>query len=156
MPRVLSRSFGIVDYVAGEEFVFPTGLPGFSLETAFLPVEVPEQLPLVYLQSMRTPELCFVALPANCIVAGYLVSANPEDLETIRVNQDEPDGIHPGPETLCLALLCFSEDGTVTANLRAPLVVNLKSRIGVQMIQNDDRYPIRFLLETGEEVSVCS
>ena len=46
----------------GEQFVFPSGLPGFPCETAFLPVEVPEHLPLVYLQSMRTSDLCFVAL----------------------------------------------------------------------------------------------
>lgn len=151
MPRVLSRKFGAVEYVAGEEFVFPHGLPGFPCETAFLPVEIPEQLPLVYLQSLRTPGLCFVALPARCIVAGFELAPNTQDLDAIGLGSDA----RPGPEMLCLALLCFREDGTVTANLRAPLVINVKSRVGIQMIQVEDRYPIRFPLQPEKEATMC-
>lgn len=151
MPRVLSRHFGAVEYIAGEEFVFPHGLPGFPSETAFLPVEIPEQLPLVYLQSVRTPDLCFVALPARCIVADFELSTNREDLSCIGLAPDA----QPGPEMLCLALLCFGEDGTVTANLRAPLVISVKRRMGVQTIQVEDRYPIRFRLQPYTEHAMC-
>ena len=75
MPKVLSRNFGEIEYVAGEQFVFPNGLPGFPSERVFVPVEVPEQLPLLYLQSAQTPDLCFVNLPVSCIIAGIGKSA---------------------------------------------------------------------------------
>ena len=152
MTQTLSRDFGAVEFASEEQFVFPKGLPGFPCETAFLPMEIPDQLPLVYLQSLRTPDLCFVALPVNCLVADFQLSASAEDLTLIDFGQDAA----PGPGMLCLALVCFGDDGTATANLRAPIVVNLRNRRAVQALQNDDRYPIRFRLGTWERGSMCS
>jgi len=152
MPKVLSRNFGAVEFAPDEQFVFPNGLPGFPCETAFLPVEIPEQLPLVYLQSLQTPDLCFVALPVNCLVQDYRLSANAEDLAVVDLG---PNAVR-SPEMLCLAFLCFGEDGTATANLRAPIIVNLQNRRGVQAIQNEDRYPIRFMIGTQEGGFGCS
>ena len=63
MPTVLSRNFGTIEYAVADQFTFPDGLPGFPAEIAFLPIEIPEQLPLLYIQSLRTPDLCFIALP---------------------------------------------------------------------------------------------
>jgi flagellar assembly factor FliW len=152
MPQVFSRNFGTIDYVAGEPFDFPNGLPGFPAEEAFLPVEVPGQLPLLYLQSLRTPDLCFIALPVKCIVAEYELVPNAEDLALIGLRTDAK----PGPEMLCLALVCFGEDGTAAANLRAPIIVNVKKRVGVQVIQSEDRYPFRYPLQPEREVTMCS
>jgi flagellar assembly factor FliW len=152
MPRILSRNFGALNYAPGEQFVFSEGLPGFPDETAFLPVQAPEQFPLLYLQSLQTPDLCFVTLPARCLVADYELSPESDALSLIGLGAEA----QPGPEMLCLALLCFSEDGTASANLRAPLIVNVKNRMGVQMIQAEDRYPIRFPLKPEKGETVCS
>ena len=151
MPRALSRNFGAIDYNPNDPFHFSNGLPGFPEETGFLPVEAPGQFPLLYLQSLRTPDLCFVALPVGCLVANYQLSPNPDDLTLIGLEGDA----QPGPDMLCLALLCFAEDGAATANLRAPLVVNVRNRRAVQMIQLEDRYPIRFQIHSGKEMRVC-
>jgi flagellar assembly factor FliW len=152
MPKIISRNFGAVEFSPGEQFVFPNGLPGFPCETDFLPVEVPDQLPLVYLQSLRTSDLCFVAAPVNCVVEDYQLCADAEDLTLIDLGPDNARG----PQTLCLALLCFAEDGRATANLRAPLIVNLRNRRGVQAIRNDDRYAFRFPLQAAGGGSACS
>ncbi|HEY3839782.1 MAG TPA: flagellar assembly protein FliW, partial [Bryobacteraceae bacterium] len=136
MPKVMTRNFGAIDYGAGDPFTFPEGLPGFPLETAFLPIEIPEQLPLVYLQSLRTPNLCFVGLPVNCIVQSYRLLPNGEEFERIGLAPDA----RPGSTMLCLALVCFGEDGTAAANLRAPIVINVEKRLGIQMIQSEDAY----------------
>lgn len=152
MPKALSRNFGAVEFAPDEQFVFPNGLPGFPRETAFLPVEIPEQLPLVYLQSLQTSDLCFIALPVNCLVQDYRLSASAEDLALVDLR---PEAV-PGPDALCLAFLCVGEDGTATANLRAPVIVNLQNHRGVQAIQNEDRYPVRFVLGTREGGFECS
>jgi flagellar assembly factor FliW len=152
MPKVVSRNLGALEYQPGEQFVFPRGLPGFPRETAFLPIELPNQFPLVYLQSLRTPDLCFVALPVKCVLTDYQLSPIAEDLASIGLEQDS----QPGPEMLCLALVCFGEEGTASANLRAPIIINVKSRTGVQSIQSEDRYPFRYPLQPEKEASVCS
>ena len=47
--------------------LFPEGLPGFERERRFLPLEMPDQHPLVFLQSAATPALCFVTLPVLAV-----------------------------------------------------------------------------------------
>ena len=152
MPQALSRYFGLLEYTQEQSFQFPDGLPAFPGETQFLPIEVPDHLPLVYLQSLSTPDLCFVALPATCIVQDYHVAVQPDDLASIGLT---PDALG-GPTALFLALLCFEAGGETVANLRAPIVVNVKSRSAIQMIQNEDIYPIRFPIQQAEEVRSCS
>jgi flagellar assembly factor FliW len=151
MPEAFSRNFGAVQYNSGEQFKFPHGLPGFPQETEFLPIELPDQFPLLYLQSLRTPSLCFVSLPVNCIVRDYQLSASDEDLACIGLTAESL----AGPDILRLALICFSEGGKPTANLRAPILINVKNRKAAQVIQNDDRYPLRYALEPQKEPA-CS
>jgi flagellar assembly factor FliW len=151
MPKIVSQNFGTIEYAPGEPFVFPDGLPGFPLETGFLPVEVPDQLPLLYLQSLRRCDLCFVALPVGCIVGSYELAAGADDLVRIGLSPDT----QPGSQMLCLALVCFAEDGTATANLRAPVIVNLENRMAAQTIQSEDRYPIRYVLQPAREGAMC-
>jgi flagellar assembly factor FliW len=153
MPKVHSRYFGPLEYSAAELFTFPEGLPGFAEETAFLPVEVPGQFPLVYLQSLLNPDLCFAAIPAPCLDSGYRINASPDELALTGLS---PDSV-PGPDALVLALICFADDGNAVANLRAPIVISIQSRRGVQIIQTDDRYPACFsLVPETEEAATCS
>jgi flagellar assembly factor FliW len=153
MSKVQSRYFGLLEYTERDLFVFREGLPGFPLERSFLPVEIPDQFPLVYLQSLLNPNLCFIALPAPCLVSDYRPRVNPEDLAAIGIT---PDSV-PGPGSLVLALICFTADGSAAANLRAPLLINTQSRCGVQAIQTDETYPVRFSLSSQRpESQACS
>ncbi len=151
MPTIDSRYFGTFEYSTEEPFIFPNGLPGFPGETSFIPVELPEQFPVVYLQSLHTPGLCFVSLPVKCVLADYRLETNAVDLALIGLDVDA----RPGPDMLCLALLCFETDGTAAANLRAPIVINVKNRRAVQMIQAEAQYPVRFELSSQAETVAC-
>lgn len=151
MSQALSSNFGTLEYDDEALFRFPGGLPGFPEEKAFLPVEIPEQFPLLYLQSPRTPELCFVTLPVQCVVSDYELASSREDIARIGLGPDA----RPGPTMLCLAVICFSEDGSAAANLRAPILINVENRLGVQTIQFDDQYPIRYPLKAEKEPATC-
>ena len=50
--------------------------------------------------------------------------------------------LEPGPRLLCLAVLSIREEAT-TANLLAPVVVNLSTRLAVQAIAPGSRYSWR-------------
>jgi len=151
MSTVTSSTFGRVEYQTPELFHFPGGLPGFPDENEFLPVEIPDQLPLLYLQSLRTPDLCFVTLPVQCLITGYELKATPDDLARIGMKPDT----RPGTDMLCLALVCFGEDGGAVANLRAPILVNVEDRLAVQAIQTEERYPIRYSLDPERTTASC-
>ncbi|MDZ4797991.1 MAG: flagellar assembly protein FliW [Bryobacteraceae bacterium] len=123
----------------------PLGLPGFESETGFLLIQLPGQYPLVYLQSLQSPDLCFPALPVRVADADYQLEVNDEDSGVLGVSTRP--GI--GSDVLCLALLAAEETGTATANLKAPLVVRIGTRIGVQCLNSAGDYLCRHPLEEG-------
>jgi flagellar assembly factor FliW len=78
------------------------------------------------------------------LLADYDLAMTREDLE--RLGLDSSRQPAPGREVLCLALLCSPESGPVTANLLAPVVVNLATRAAVQAIRADARYSHRHVI----------
>lgn len=138
MPVVNTRRFGPLEYDESWVVSFPSGLPGFEHETRFVLLERPEWAPIVFLQSLADAELCFLAAPVSALDPGYCLSVTPEDLR--KLSLDEERQPVPNAQVLCLALLCAPENGPLTGNLLAPVVVNLQARIAVQAVRMDARY----------------
>jgi len=138
MPTADTRLFGVLEYEESWVVSFPFGLPGFEQETRFVLLERTEWSPVVFLQSLLHSTLCFLAVPVAVLDPSYSLSVRWEDLERLGLrNEQQPI---PGLQVLCLALLCAPENGPLTANLLAPVVMNLQTRIAVQAVRTDARY----------------
>jgi len=155
MPKTDTRLFGALEYEESWVVSFPFGLPGFEQETRFVLLERPEWSPVVFLQSLLHAPLCFLAAPIAVLDPSYSVSVTWEDLERLGLrNEEQPI---PGLQVLSLALLCAPENGPWTANLLAPVVINLQTRIAVQAVRTDARYSHQHVFSgqgTGE--TACS
>lgn len=138
MPVAQTRRFGALDYRSSSVLTFPLGLPGFDGHTLFTPVEQPELAPIVSLQSLNNPDLCFLAAPVTAIDPDYALSLSHEDMEHLGL--DPARSPVPGVDVLPLALLCVPENGPLTANLLAPVVINLHTNVAVQAVRSDSRY----------------
>jgi flagellar assembly factor FliW len=138
MPVTNTRLFGAIEYHESWIVSFPFGLPGFEQETHFVLLERPEWTPLVFLQSLHRAPLCFLAAPVAVLDPGYALSVTREDLERLGLREDQQTV--PSEQLLCLALLCAPENGPLTGNLLAPVVVNLRNRTAVQAVRADARY----------------
>ena len=156
MPKTHTAYFGELDYAEGAVFRFPNGLPGFDQERAFLFVNQPHTEPLMFLQSLNDPQLCFILLPILVADANYRVQLEAEDMAALHL----PDGCQPrlGEDILCAAIVSGGEspDEGPTANLMAPVVVNLKEQIGMQVIHADSPYSHRQPIGLGQEMAPCS
>jgi len=139
--RCETRYFGPVDYDESAILVFPDGIPAFEQETRFLALQQPVNKPLVFLQSLSNPGLCFATLPAQAACPGYQLNMSPEDLDAIGLGGGPQPAI--GSEVLCLAILSLEENAPPTVNLLAPIVVNLHTLRGRQAIQADSPYSHR-------------
>ena len=113
---------------------FPAGLPGFDGQTLFTVVEKPELAPIVFLQSLNSPELCFLAAPVGAVEPQLCLGADSRGSRTSRlwIPRANP---YPTSTVLSLALVCAPENGPLTANLLAPVVINLHTRIAVQAVR---------------------
>jgi flagellar assembly factor FliW len=150
MPVVDTKNFGRVEYEAEAALEFPRGLPGFEERRGFLPLHQPENDPLIFLQSLEDPELCFVTVPVHVVDPAYRLEAEAEDLASIGL----PASPHIGEEAFCFAVLSIREEGP-TANLLAPLVVNPATRKCVQAVAASSGYSHRHPL-SAEEATSCS
>jgi len=131
---VRSRWLGEIESDPRSELIFPAGIPGFENERRIIPVEIPSQRPLVYLQSVARPDICFAALPVFVIDPGFRLHLSEEECALL----EWPESRDPvvGTDMLCLALL-MSSGGAVRVNLNAPVVINLLNARGVQSIATD-------------------
>jgi len=136
-----TRNFGPLDYQEDSVLAFPEGIPAFEHEKRFLAVRQPINQPLVFLQSLAEANLCFATLAVQHACPGYRLQVSPEDLEALGLDPREQPVI--GRDVLCLVILSFEENARITANLLAPIVVNLRTRVCRQVIQADSPYSHR-------------
>ena len=152
MPVVRTSSFGPVAYDAAAVIEFPRGVPGFEARRRFVAVQFPHTQPLTFLQSLEDPALCFVTLPVLVVDPQYRLWVSGEDRESIGLCGAGQPRI--GEDVLCLAVLALREGGA-TANLLAPVVVNLRNLKAVQAVAAESGYSHQHPL-AAREAAVCS
>ena len=131
-PGILHGTcLGDLEWEPSSELWFAHGIPGFENLRRMVPVEIPAQRPLVYLQSAETPGLCFLALPVTTIHPDFEVRLSADDFQALEL--DPSTDPVPGPDILCLALLGPSESG-IRTNLAAPVIISLHTMRGLQLI----------------------
>lgn len=152
MPVIETKNFGKISFEPESELEFPGGLPGFDSRTRFVAVAFTESEPLVYLQSLEDPGLCFITMPILAVDPNYKLKVSGADLDQLGLIQARQPRI--GEDVLCLTVLSVCETGP-TANLLAPIVVNLHNCKAVQAVAPESDYSHQFAL-MPEEASVCS
>jgi flagellar assembly factor FliW len=122
---------------------FPYGIPAFETERRFRLID---REPLLFLESATNPELSFLLLPVALIDPDYRLALTAEDRETLDASAKS--------HLLCLAVITAAEDSPPTANLLAPVVVNLDCGRALQAVRSDAVYSHRHpLLQEG---AMCS
>lgn len=123
--------FGTVEVSPEKVIHFPNGLVGFEkLRQFMLAHDAGEGEPESYtLQSLEDPALAFEIVDPTRIGFNYELALS--DAENALLQS-------PGADEIAVMLLLFrkDEDGKpmVAPNLRAPLVINTRARVGIQKI----------------------
>ena len=123
--------------------LFPNGIPAFEIEQRFRLID---REPLLFLESETNPELSFLLLPVALIDPDYRLVLSPEDRATIDASSES--------DLLCLAVITVAENSPPTANLLAPVVVNLDCGRAVQAVRSDAAYSHKYPLMAEE--ATCS
>jgi flagellar assembly factor FliW len=132
MPVCKTKFHGKVEYEQEQVLQVPAGLFGFDSETELLLLEIPSLRPLVFVQSTKTADLCFLSLPVQVVDATYRLALREADIRGFGYSIEASPEI--GRDLLCLALLTIDEQQAATANLQAPLVIDIKRHRGMQAI----------------------
>jgi len=139
--RILTRTartsrFGEVMYREDEPFEFRWGLPGFAALRSFVVLSVGSQQPFVWLQSLDRPEIAIPLVDPWAIFEDYdprlpAVTASVMEIERA--------------DDFCMMCVTVVGEGAddFSVNLLAPIVFNLRTRIGRQVMLEDSVYAVR-------------
>jgi flagellar assembly factor FliW len=121
---------------------FPDGLPGFEACRGFLLLSSPEMEPLRQLRSVSGPEASFIGIDPKLLLPAYRCELSDFDRERLGAREDSA--------LLWLALIAVEPDGTTTANLRAPVVINPDTMTGYQLMPHRCLYALRHVFSEIE------
>jgi flagellar assembly factor FliW len=152
MPAVDTKNFGKVPYEPGAEIEFPCGLPAFDGYRTFVLIQLPKTHPLLFLQSLDSPKVCFPVLRALAVDPLYRLRLAKEDLRRL----DLPASRQPrlGEDIECLVVVALRKGGA-TANLLAPVVINFRKMRAIQVV-SEEPYSLQHPLKTPGKAGACS
>ena len=153
MPILNTKNLGTISWYPESEIEFPCGLPGFEERRRFAAVHFNHTDPLIFLQSLEDAALCFITLPVRAVDADYRLTVSQEDLRLVGLPADRQPRI--GKDVHCLAVLSLREAGP-TANMLAPVVINLKNLKAVQAVAQEGGYSHQHILPVEEMAAACS
>jgi flagellar assembly factor FliW len=129
--QVRTFLFGTIDVAEQSVISFPAGVPGFENCKRFTLVheaEIGKPVTTFTLQSLDDPNVAFQI--ADPTAYGFHYELELSDAEAATLKADTIDDI-------AVMLVLFRRDekaGPIEANLRAPILLNTKARLGLQKI----------------------
>jgi len=137
--HVETTRFGPVEVETGLTLTLPDGLIGFEDCRRYAVLCHDDRSPFRWLQCLDDGAVAFPVMEAQLILPGYQPTIRPCDLAELGLDEDA--------EVLVLAIVTVPRGNprAMTANLLGPVVVNPKTRVGKQVIlEDEDRYTTRF------------
>lgn len=137
--KCASTRFGSFDVRDESIVTFPSGLLGFPEQQRYVILDHDTEAPFKWLQSVEEPALAFVILDPTMFQPGYHVDVPADALAEIRAGEKE--------DLALVAILTIPSDdpGRITANLRGPLVISHKTKLGKQLVLSENcptRHPL--------------
>jgi flagellar assembly factor FliW len=133
---VETTRFGSVAVGENDIITFPEGMLGFSKINQYVLVERVDDSLFLWLQAIKKASVAFPLLEPQIFERNYRVELTDEDrglLELASLQQAK-----------VFSIVTIPTDPTkMTANLKAPIIINLKNRLAKQVILHQADYPIR-------------
>ncbi|KAB7706558.1 flagellar assembly protein FliW [Bacillus aerolatus] len=134
-----TKYHGQVEVTEEEVWTFSQGIPGFVDEKSFTLLAFPDNDVFFVLQSTSTPALGFIVASPFAFFSEYDIQLDESTIETLELGKAEEAAVY----TILTVREPFNE---TTANLQAPIIMNIKNKKAKQTILNDSRYETRHLI----------
>ncbi len=134
--RIQTSRFGLIEIQESDLVQFPEGILGFGQLRRFVLIDDPTDEIFAWLQSCEEPGIAFPILEPELFDPGYNPALAKSDLAALQLT--EPKGYR------MFAIVTIPKDPTqMTANLKAPVIINIKARLARQCVLQDNQLAIR-------------
>ncbi|MDF0652009.1 MAG: flagellar assembly protein FliW [Nitrospira sp.] len=134
--KCTATRFGSFEVRAESVLTFPSGLLGFTEHRRYVILDHDTDAPFKWLQSVEEPALAFVIMDPALFHPGYHVDVPADALAEIGAKERE--------DLALVVILTIPSDDPVriTANLRGPLVISHRTKLGKQLVLSEE-FPTR-------------
>jgi flagellar assembly factor FliW len=136
---IRTTRFGTLTVHAEDVIEFPLGVVGFEQCRQWVLLADSTNESLGWLQSTSRPETALPVVSPRRFVPDYRFRTYRSELAPLELASLD--------DTQVLAIVS-QHDGRLTLNLKAPILVNVKTRTARQIVVNDD-HPLQFALPSG-------
>ena len=135
--------FGAIAIDPETVITFTQPIIGFQEYRRFVLLPGPPDSAVCWLQSVDSGELAFLLMDPLRAVPDYVVNVPPHDLTELGASALE--------ELKVFTLLVVPQDRTkIRTNLKAPILIHEKQRLGKQVVMERSDYPIQFFLAQAQ------
>lgn len=131
--ELVSPIHGTITYSKEEIISFKKGIPGFEEYTQYIIKEIKESEPFKLLQSVDNKELGFIIISPFEVVKDYEIELRDYLIKDLEIASSQ--------DVLLYSLVTLNSNiQKVTANLKAPIIINNKACKGAQFIVDKEEY----------------
>jgi flagellar assembly factor FliW len=140
--RFQTVRFGEIEVDEARVITMKGCILGFDHLQTFIILRHDLDTPLCWMQSLEDDAVAFVVIDPCIIKSDYRPAVQKTDWAFLEISREE--------EISFLSIVTIRHNPfSVTANLRAPLVINAEKRLGSQIILEDPSYPIRYVISSA-------
>ncbi len=130
-----TNNFGNLSIEKENIITFEQGLLGFEELKQFAIIDVEECLPFEWLVSVEDPIVAFPILNPTLFFSDYKPSLSKDDLVLLNIKKEKDI------EMFCIVTLGKRPED-VTLNLKGPILINMKNKMGKQVVLTEDYYSL--------------
>ena len=134
---VQTGRFGQIEISSDEIIQIPSGVLGFPEDHNFCLVDAGDDTLILWLQSLSNPHLAFPLLEPKIFKPEYVVRLSAAELRELKLNSIKDASVF----TILTIPQALAE---MTANLKAPLVINTREKIAKQVVLQENDQPIKY------------
>jgi flagellar assembly factor FliW len=138
--KVKTTRFGEIELIQEDLITFVEGIPGFPDEHEFVILPYSDDSPFLYLQSAAQDYLAFLMVNPFLFFTDYEFELDEMQLEELAIRTME--------EVASYVMITVPprDVKTMTANLVAPVVINIHTHQGKQIVLEKSKYQTKHLL----------
>lgn len=141
--KLETSRFGMLEIDPESIITFTQPILGFQEFRRYILLPGPSEH-LTWLQSTDSADLAFILMDPRAVVPDYAVDLRQQELSELAVASVDDLNVY--------TLIVVPQDPSkVRTNLRAPVLINARLRLGKQTILDRSNYPIQFYLAQAKK-----
>ena len=141
--KISTTRFGDIDIDESRVIQMRGGILGFEYLKRYVLLAQEEGVPFLWFQSIDDGSIAFVVINSFVVKPDYAPVISDSEVELLRIESPE--------DVILMSIVTIRSDPVkITANLRAPVVINIKSRLARQVVLQEVEYSVQYAIEASE------